>query len=239
MQVRIDANMPRAAIQRVTAELNALKSPSTKKERVADFFYQKFYGVTRLTPQQLDAIDYWVRGGWGALNKAVRGLLDPGEQALLETIRGNIGGKDFPPATFANRATALDGALNALPDYAYPTFRRATYLNDTVYSARIAPGDHLVDQGYTATSTLKGAEGAGGGGGWAAGAEVYFMVHGLHGKSLIPYSAIGGEKEVLFSRGSIFQVEGIARTGNTFLVVMRQVGALPHGVAGKNPFTGL
>lgn len=228
----------RAALRK---EIDGLMSASGSSDKISDFFFHKFLADPGLSAARLQAIDYWVRGGWQSLNQALRGLLPQNQRQLLEGLVANIGGVRFPAMTFANRAIALNDALGALPDYPHATFRRASYLDYTVYSALVSPGDHLEDTGFMATSTIKGAEGAAGGGNnWGTGPRVYFKVHGTHGKSIVNFSQIGGEREVLFQTGSLFLVRATAYSGKleTFFVILQEVAALPLNAVAKNPFTG-
>jgi hypothetical protein len=238
MQVTIDSALTALQVEAVRADLFDLMKPSTTIEKGADWAYSKWYSDPTLTVGQRKALKYWVVGGWGYLQDYLLGL-NLGALALVAPHAQTIKGEVFPAATFAQRVNDLDGALAALGTYAYPAFRRARYLSTAVYSTLIVPGDYISSPSYWASSTIKGAEAAGGGDKWGREKLVYTKIYGLGGKYLGGYSDIDGEREVLFPRGSIFKVEAILRDNDIFFTVVREVAALPLATVSKDPFTGL
>ena len=241
MAFRVDLALPLAQRDQIVSDLRQLQTASTFWETSGDSLWELNQATPVLTAAERLGLMYWVVGGWGLLQAYLRGGLPPLVVAgglAAATIHGVV----FPAATYPNRVTEVDNGIAALPDYAYPSFRQAGRANANVYTTLTDPGDYLSAPTYFASSRIKGAGAAGGGGNWgAAGNTIYTMIRGTHGKNLGGFSDIGSEREVLFGRGSIFQVEGILTLlGNTnVFVVVNQVAALPLGVASKDPYTGL
>jgi len=68
----------------------------------------------------------------------------------------------------------------------------------------------------------------------------YFQITGASAVDLSPYQEqLRGEKEVLFPRNAVFEVQAIAITGQTVKVILHQVVAIPDGTVTLDPYSGL
>ena len=237
MKTRIDPTLG-GRTATITQDLMQLTTKSNSTERSADARFEQTLQKVHLMTEQTHAVDYWVRGGWSSLNRALRGVMPDKERVAYEIANSTIGGVNYPAATVEQRASALDNALERLPDYTQPTYRTARYDNPATYAERITPGDFLFDAGYTATATIRGAGGgAAVGGGGGTGEQVYFKVYSRSGKFISPYSHISSEREVLLPRGRHFKVLAIGQKANTFFVVCEE--STPTGGATvRNQYNG-
>lgn len=186
---------------------------------------------TALDEAGLAAIHDWVKGGWSAMNRYVRGVLPDAERTLLESIVQN--GVQAP--SFAERVAALDLALASLTAFAGTSYRVATPANSDVYAKKIVPGDFISDKGYWASSLIKGGEG--GASSWGASGKVHFEIKGASGRDISQHSPMPGEREVLFGPDVVFKVEAIKVDGDTSFVVIREV-VPPTDATIKNSYDG-
>jgi hypothetical protein len=218
-----------ARMTELRARLDALENESGFAERVA--YWARSGAQVGLNQQQIALINWWVAGGWGTLNNYVRG-----NHAITQIL---FNGQIYHLTTVAQDLTAV---LQLLPPFNRRTFRKNGFANANVWSNLIQPGDHVIAAGFFGTSALKG----GGGGAtatWGQRGNAWYEVTGLTGKDIAPYSTIGDEKEVLFDRGTIFQVDAIRlRTESdgtrTPFVIMHEVAAPPPGIVLKNIYDG-
>ncbi len=235
-QLRAGTDDEQAALK---ARLTALRQPT--HSGISGFFSKLFAPApvpVALADHHRAAINkYWVTGNWSAMNSALRGILPPAEQAVLEAMAEN----GVVPPSFANRAIAVTAGLNALPAFVGSTYRRATAANGDVYGKKIKPGSIIRDRGFVATSSIKGGGGAAGGEAWGTKpGEIYVEVAGHTGRDIAPISQIQGEQEVLYPPGVYFEVDAIeVRRDTTTLVILHELAAPPaaHAVV-RDPFTG-
>ncbi len=218
-------------------ELDRLKRPSEGRELEA----RPHRRSERATEADVAEIDNWVAGGWQTLNKELFGDVTEKEREARTFIAKNAPmDKDRWAADVDSRIGGLSASLAKLPSAKGTTYRRATYEDLSVWSSTIGPGALVGSRGFFATSELKGAEGAGGGGAaWGTGAKVYFEITGAAGVPLGPYQKeLAGEREVLYPRSAVFEVLAVRIEGPTVFVIMSQIGAIPKGRVVRDPYTG-
>jgi hypothetical protein len=219
--------------------LDALAQPSTAKER-ARVDAMRSRRSAKVTATDVREIDNWVSGTAGGINNHLLGRESTEERDARRVVVEQGRPDDAWKVDYEARCDGLDTAMEHLPSRPGTTYRRATFESIDVFTSRIQPGDFISSKAFWATSLVKGAEGAcGGADTWGTKAgHVYYEVTGASGKSLGAYQEnLGGEREVLYQRSAVFQVEAIEVRGTTALVIVSQV-VVPEGTPRKDPHTG-
>jgi len=223
--------------------LETMKQPSTTWEK----FWVSKVDKKPLTMDDEDAQDDWVAGGWDALNKYKRGLLtekeinetNAGKKTITKKVEGKFVQVQENVKSLDRRASDLETMLKKLDPHKGSSYRRVDPKSDiSTYAKKIRPGDYIIDKGFSASSVVRGGEGAGSG--WGKPGGLYFDIVGTSGKNLTPYSRMKGEGEVLFLPGTVFLVQAIeVDKDQTVWVLLKEADLpLPLDVKVKNAFTG-
>jgi hypothetical protein len=218
--------------------LDALGTASTAAERAR---IPRAAASDRLGADDIREINNWVAGGWSTLNKFLFGTESADDVALRAHIMANGDAGNRFSFDLEQRAVRLQMALSQAPKFVGTTYRRAQYAGPEVYRDRIRPGAYVSSPGFFTSSHVKGADAAGGGAaGWGQGNMAYFQITGTSAVDLSPYQAqLRGEREVLFPRNAVFEVQAIEITGQTVKVILQQVVAIPDGTVTLDPYSGL
>jgi hypothetical protein len=188
-----------------------------------------------LNAKETAAIDNWVAGGWGMMQAYARAASVPADAQQARDEAALIG-RDV-----AKEVGSLDAVLEKLPGTQGKSYRRADYAILDVYSRIIRPGTYVGSPAFFASSRKKGASGAGGGAAaWGKGRMAYFEISGVEGRDLGPHqSALGGEEEILFPRGTVFRVQAIEIDDETVKVLLDNVPEAPAHTVIRDPYSGL
>lgn len=224
------------AARSLDEELDELATPTSSL--YMSYLSLRYSGKTNLENEaHQNAIDDWVSGTWSLINNHLHGSMPHEQKRVVEELTYN----NRKVGDLGERAEQVSTVLAGLPAFEANVFRFAKPKDTTVYSAKINPGDYIVDKGFTATSFVKSPEK------WGTPGKVYYKITGGHaGKAIYPHSSIQSEWEVLIDKGSTFRVEAIkqiAGTGDkppTFYVIMTQVArsSIPHGTVVKDYYSG-
>jgi hypothetical protein len=181
------------------------------------------------------AVNNWVSGNWGQMQNYARAIGDPVATAAA------VGGSALMGRDVAGEVGALDSVLGKLAPRAGTSYRRSDYAVLDVYSRLIGPGSYVGSPAFFATSTKKGAGGAGGGAEqWGKESKAYFEITGNQGRDLGPYqNALQSEAEILYPRGSVFLVTAVQVEGEAVKVLLRNVTEVPQGTRILDPFSAV
>jgi hypothetical protein len=238
----IAEGLKRDVAQHVHQErLDGLKLASTDKERreITSVVTPRSDDVT---DEDVDEIDNWVGGSWSTINQVLFGAESEGARDARQLVveQGNEDQKW--QMDIDARVKGIDEALSHIPKRIGTSYRIMRPKDATVFGGKINPGDLIMSRGFFATSMVKGADGAGGGGGWGTVAgRVYLEITGVTGADLGPYqTSLQGEREVLFGRDTVFEVEAIevGDNGTAFVLVKERTGGVEAGTIVKDPFDG-
>lgn len=213
------------------------------------------------------AINLWVVGDpqrgivWGAIGNHLRGkinvsgyrdlgvqcslLLPPDEEAVIDQLMEPAKTQAYVQLSrnaFTVACNELRGALGQLPDFNGKSYRQSGVASAAVYGSLISTGDIIMDKAFWSTSIFRGAGGAAGTWTDVGTAEhpiAYYIINGTSGKYIAKYARTEGEREVLFSDNTTFQVDRIVNLKNkTFFVYVSEVPHPGIGTPIKNPFNG-
>ena len=149
-------------------------------------------GSTGLTAEELDAIGRYTGFQYAQLNSYLRGLeVDPWVA------------KTMTPAEMEALAKSLSGGLKNLPEFTGTTFR-GTKLTEAQIDA-LGPGGTFSDPAFLSSST-DAAQAA------KFRDNVMFKIEGTSGHDVDALSTMRGEKEILFDKGTKFDV--VSKTWN-------------------------
>lgn len=221
--------------------LDALRQPSKGDERA--LAAKVGPRVEQVTDDDIEEIENWVGGSWSTMNQVLFGAESPREREARALVV-EAGTEDQRwKMDIEGRVAGLSAALERVPKRSGTSYRVMRPKDAGVFGGKILVGDLIMSKGFFATSMVKGADGAGGGeDGWGkAEGRAYLEIVGVSGADLGPYqSGLSAEREVLFGRDTVFQVEAIepGENGVVFVLVKEVVGGVPEGTRVKDPYDG-
>jgi len=166
-----------------------LPSGEVPPERLAEWSQAVSDAYPTLTPEQVRGIyDYSTNDGYTTMNPYLRDLTTPTDVPSVEA-----------------RITAATDGIAALPAQPGTTYRGVGL--DDARLAAFEPGTTWSDPAFGSSSSRLGvAENFRDQAGARGEIPALIEIHGLNGKDVLPISQYPGEAELLFQRGTVFDV---------------------------------